>query len=25
MKKSLHRMEEEVFKRLWEMGHKDQG
>jgi F-type H+-transporting ATPase subunit epsilon len=25
MKKSLHHMEEEVFKRLWEMGHKDQG
>ena len=23
MKKSLHRMEEEVFKRLWEMSHKD--
>jgi F-type H+-transporting ATPase subunit epsilon len=25
MKKSLRHMEEEVFKRLWEMGHKDQG
>lgn len=25
MKKSLHHMEEEVFKRLWEMGHKDHG
>ena len=25
MKKSLHHMEEEVFKRLWEMGQKDQG
>jgi len=25
MKKSLHHMEEEVFKRLWEMSHKDQG
>jgi len=24
MKKSLRRMEEEVFKRLWEIGHKDQ-
>jgi len=25
MKESLHRMEEEVLKRLWEMGHKDAG
>jgi len=25
MKKSLHHMEEEVFKRLWEMGHRDHG
>ena len=23
MKKSLRRMEEEVFKRLWEMSHRD--
>ena len=25
MKKSLHHMEEEVFKRLWETYHKEQG
>ena len=25
MKKSLRRMEEEVFKRLWETYHKEQG
>ena len=25
MKKSLRHMEEEVFKRLWAMGHKGQG
>jgi F-type H+-transporting ATPase subunit epsilon len=25
MKQSLHQMEQEVFKRLWEMGHKGEG